>query len=467
MHKIPRGYIRFRKDAVGFAMREKIKKALTVYPRPTSSYQKDVIPIYLWSEEGDYMGVPRGFFNKNLRKHIDNPVVSYSEGMNDVMANPAFPLRPGQGDVIDRCIKVMKEHEVGGVIAEMKTGSGKTPTSLEIARRLAVKTLVIVHSTVLRDQWITDGVEKFLPCARVGIVQGDRCDIRDKDIVIGMLQSLAFRDYPEEFYDEFGLIVSDECHLQGAPEFSKALPKFKARFLLGLTATLKRKDGAESVFLNNIGPIVSGMQTVKILSPNIYFIDTGMAWSPWDETMPVDRQRNHFLKSLVDSVPRNELIVRQAKKAFEAGRNVLVLSERVPQVELLARELKNRGVDVGVLTGAKKKHEREAAMKAKVICATVQLIGVGFNKPELDTLIFATPIQSIDQPVGRILRLLEGKKQPLVLDLVDSNSDTGMLFAASRRKKYRAKGWRIYGGKVFAKWDEERRERGWQRNQWR
>lgn len=397
------------------------------------------------------MGVPRGFYTNWLHRYVPGEF-RYTLGANDVLPNDPWPLREGQPEVVQGCIDEMKRMEFGGAIAEVPTGGGKTTIGCEISRRLGVKTLIITHTTVLRDQWVVDGINKFLPNSRVGFIQADNYDVKDKDVVIGMLQSLALKDdYPPELYEEFGLIITDEVHLTGAAEFSRALPRFGARWLLGLSGTLQRKDRAENVFKYNIGGVVSGMSQVKIMEPHVYFVDTRYTW--FGGNRGLDRQKNGFLKSIVDSDVRNEIIVRQAVKAAESGRQVLVLSERVEHVKQLSamiyQRLSPKGISVGIMVGASTKAERDAGAKSQVICATVQLIGTGFNEPRLDTLIFATPIQDVTQPVGRILRVVEGKKQPLVLDLVDSRSEYGLIMGNARRKRYKAKGWKIFGDDVF------------------
>ena len=62
-------------------------------------------------------------------------------------------------------------------------------------------------------------IEFFLPDAKVGKIQGDVVKIDDKDIVIGMLQSISMKDYPDEVFNSFGFVIYDECHHLGAEVF--------------------------------------------------------------------------------------------------------------------------------------------------------------------------------------------------------------------------------------------------------
>ena len=61
------------------------------------------------------------------------------------------------------------------------------------------------------NQWI-ERIQEFLPSARVGKIQATICDIEDKDIVIGMVQTLYNKEFPPEVYSEFGFTIVDEVH---------------------------------------------------------------------------------------------------------------------------------------------------------------------------------------------------------------------------------------------------------------
>jgi superfamily II DNA or RNA helicase len=365
-------------------------------------------------------------------------------------------LREGQEDVISGCIAEMKKNYFGGAIAQVVTGGGKTIIGIELARRLGIKTLVIAHNTLLLKQWPAE-VRRFFPEWDIGIIQGNKIDVKDKDICIGTLQSLALKDdYPDWLFEEFGLIIIDEVHKVAAAEFQKAMIRFNAKYMLGLSGTLKRADGAENIFKYGIGIVVSGMNKVKVMDPTIYFISTQYAWNV-GKNRPLDRQKIGLLKGMIESNARNEIIIRNACKAAMSGRNVLVCSERVGHVTDIAYEIakrvKPRGIDVGILVGSTKEEKRIAARKAQVICATYQLIGTGFNEPRMDTLIMGTPISAVEQPVGRILRCLDEKKDPIVLDIIDKKSFSATKMGNSRRRKYKEKGWKIVNDNLFDRWD--------------
>ena len=81
-----------------------------------------------------------------------------------------------------------------------------------------------------------------------GVPLPESIDVEGKDIVIGMLQSLSMKEYPEELFSSFGLTIVDEVHHIGSEVFSRALNKVNFKYSLGLSATMTRKDGLTKVF---------------------------------------------------------------------------------------------------------------------------------------------------------------------------------------------------------------------------
>ena len=119
---------------------------------------------------------------------------------------------------------------------------------------LGLKTLVIVHKTFLQNQWY-DRIKQFTN-ARIGIIRQNKVDIKDKDIVIGMLHSISMKDYPEEVFTGFNIVVFDEIHHIPARTFSKALFKTIYKYTIGLSATPTRADGLTKIINWHIGDII-------------------------------------------------------------------------------------------------------------------------------------------------------------------------------------------------------------------
>jgi superfamily II DNA or RNA helicase len=143
-----------------------------------------------------------------------------------------------------------------------------TALSINIISALKKKTLVIVHKEFLMNQWI-ERIQQFLPNAKVGKIQGQIIDIEDKDIVIGMLQSLSMKEYPSSTFDSFGLTIIDEVHHISSQTFSNALFKIVTKYMLGLSATMNRKDGTTEVFKMFLGDIIYKAEQKKNTSVEV------------------------------------------------------------------------------------------------------------------------------------------------------------------------------------------------------
>ncbi len=164
-----------------------------------------------------------------------------------------------------------------GGILKLGCGIGKTNIAIYLSHKLKLKTLVIVHKEFLMDQWIER--YKGLTNAKIGIIRQDKVDIKGKDVVIGMLQSISMKDYDQEIFNEFGLVVYDEVHHVASKVFSQALMKTSAEYTLGLSATPERSDGLFKVIKWHIGDILYsmekkiGMFNITIILITIIFIN--------------------------------------------------------------------------------------------------------------------------------------------------------------------------------------------------
>ena len=111
--------------------------------------------------------------------------------------------------------------------------------ALYLLSKISKKTIVIVHKEFLLNQW--KRIEEYLPDARVGIIQANKIDIKNKDIVIAMLQSISMKEYDiDETFGNFGFTIVDECHHISAEVFCRSLPKINSMYSLGLSATPRK-----------------------------------------------------------------------------------------------------------------------------------------------------------------------------------------------------------------------------------
>jgi hypothetical protein len=323
--------------------------------------------------------------------------------------------------------------------------SGKTVLALKVAAELGQPTLVVVHKEFLMDQW-KERIQEFLgiPASKIGHIQQDVCAYKNKSIVLGMIHSLAEKDYPDEMYSHFGTVIYDEVHRVGAPMFSQAVPKFPAKYRIGVSATPDRKDGLERVFLWHIGDVIRGTGSWE-LKPTVYLIEYQTTMSQdWARGFNGQTNLGKLVTMISQDTRRNVWLAGEIRKAGTAGRKVLVLSDRIEHLEVLQKMLKSQapGLTTAMYVGGLKGSERERASGADILLGTVQYAKEGLDLPELDTLYLVTPHTDVEQMVGRILRKCTTKKAPLVVDVAD-NMPITRAFANKRISFYMEQGFEV------------------------
>jgi len=347
-------------------------------------------------------------------------------------------------------VRCIGEREVGDLTVP-ETGNvvangivvHNTVASCAIISEMKVPTLVVVHKDFLLKQW-KQRIEEFLPGAEVGIVRGPMCDYTGKSVVIAMVHSLAGeREYPPSLYSWPGLVITDEVHRIGAATWSPVPAMFPAKWRLGISATPRRKDGADNVFFYHLGRLLFGAEEKRMV-PKVRRVWTNFRLVKTENFNPSLVSKTLLVRFLTKSRSRNRLIVEQIKKAVQAGRKILVLSERLEHLKtmehLLQKEMGSNAPTVGQYVGGMSEGERADAEKQQVIFATQQYAAEGLDIPPLDTLFLTTPMSDVEQAVGRILRPHHGKKDPVVVDFRDDKVSKCKRVAEYRDRYYRLLG---------------------------
>ena len=240
------------KNEISIEQQKRIKTELTIRPyipgAPPGT--QNTFPAY--RESGAKLYVPHYYGVEQFGPPKENKV---SEGL-DVAFDFKGTLRDYQAPVVQKFIKnVTATGLPSGGLLELPCAWGKTSASLYIMSQLKKKTIVIVHKEFLMNQWI-ERIAQFVPAARIGKIQGPTIDVEDKDIVLCMLQSLINKEYPADLFSQFGLTIIDEVHHISSQTFSNSLFKVVTKYMLGLSATMDRKDGTTKVFKMFLGPVV-------------------------------------------------------------------------------------------------------------------------------------------------------------------------------------------------------------------
>lgn len=410
---------------------DKIKAELTVTPHLIFNKKKkpESFPVYL--ENDKYLCVPKYYGLEKFGKPNKNKEI-IGETIN---INFTGTLREDQKKVINDVMPKLETND-GGLLC-LRPGFGKTTLSLYIASELKKKVLVIVHKSFLLNQWKKRG-EQFTN-AKIGIIQRNKIDIDGKDIVIGMLQSIAKDKYDSEIFRDFGLVIFDEAHHAPSKYFSRALPIIACKKTLSLTATPQRPDKLEKVLYWYFGPILYTVPSektntllIKTFKYNIKH-DTFKEYKLYDGTI----NRPKTINKITEINKRNQFIVNQIKDLLsEEGRKILVLSDRVNHLIELKKMLDELEISTTSLyIGGMKQSKLDESEKAQVIFGTYSMASEALDIPDLNTLVMTTPRKEVEQTIGRILRKTHSI-YPIVIDIVDqlpSFSRQGMV----RRKFYK------------------------------
>lgn len=410
-----------------------IRKDLTVKPQISYSIgiKSNIEEFKVFQENEEYISVPKFYGLKNIGKPEFVDEIKGSK----VKFKFNGELRVNQNEIVDKVIKHMKVNDGGGIC--VGCGSGKTVMGINIAHKQKVKTLVIVHKTFLLNQW-KERFEQFTN-AKVGIIQQNKIDIDDKDVVIGMLQSIAREKYDNDIFREFGLVIFDEAHHAPSKFFSRALPIICCKKTLFLTATPKRSDSLEKVLYWYFGDIIYKAPPKKNNNVNVHIYNYSIIHEKFRESfMRFTKEVNkaQTITRLTKISKRNKYIVKLIIDTLdEAGRKILVLSDRIEHLEKIKEKLDKEEIDSNFYIGGMKQTKLDESAKCTVILASYGMASEALDIPTLNTLIMVTPRRNIEQSVGRILRA-KTEIDPLIIDIVDqlpSFNNQGM----ARRKFYK------------------------------
>ena len=308
------------------------------------------------------------------------------------------------------------------------TGFGKTVVATAVIAERKVNTLVIVHRTQLMEQWV-QRLAAFLdiPQKEIGKIGGGKNTITGK-IDVATIQSLNYRGQLKSFITNYGQVIVDECHIISAITFENVLKQIRPKYILGMTATPKRKDGMHPIITMQCGPIRSTVDAktqakVRPFRHRLIKVETNFSTKKTDF--------HEIYGELVLDSKRNLQIFDDVLIALEEGRSPIILTERLEHLDLLKNRFSEFVKNIIVLSGNLKKKEQKKELERlisvpdneeRLIIATGKYIGEGFDDARLDTLFLTMPIAwkgTLQQYVGRLHRNYESKQEVRVYDYVD------------------------------------------------
>ena len=291
---------------------------------------------------------------------------------------------------------------------------------------------------------------------QIGILQGAKKKLKGL-VDIASVQTLAKREDLKKLFREYGMVIIDECHHVPSVTLENVMKACGSRYILGLTATPKRKDGLEQLLFLQCGPIRHIVPNLGNAQQSRHVIVTRTEFCASDENgMPLPL---HLVwEKLIQSEPRNTIIAEDIV-TLDSARVPLILSDRKEHIKILMRMAEAKATEEILLCSidgslsARKRNSSVDAFKIAIasgkkacLFSTASLIGEGFDLPELDTLFLAMPVSfrgRIIQYAGRLHRSVQGKSEVQIFDYLDHKLPLGSSMYRKRSAGYREMGYKI------------------------
>ena len=447
---------------------QSLRMQVTFHPVTFGDPPKPPVCLMQESECGQFIGLPVFFALKTFQTLIpsgqDNTLAGawawFGNGTTkgepmDVEYPRKRPMPRGQKQETFFNDLTFEARQRPVLLAEAPTGSGKTVAGLSTCFDLGRTSLIIVPKKRIAKQWRECLVDLFgMDAHEIGIVEEGVFDFEGKPITIAVIHNLVNKpvsELPPGFLDYFGTVVWDEAHNLGAERFSQTMPMIRAANRIALTATPERGDKMEGVFLSYFGE--AGVKhTGTALAARARVFD--YEWDFADKLAKAQfnaKPRAIILKILTKSHRRNMFVSGHVVRLANAGRQVLVISDRVDQLLALMAMCMAQGLDESSLglyarqytnEEGKKKTVKDSdldyvAENCQIIFATYGMAREGLDIPRLDAGVDASPSSKGTQVIGRIRRPLPGKPLPLWVTFRDIGLDTFENACRLRLRDYR------------------------------
>jgi hypothetical protein len=327
------------------------------------------------------------------------------------------------------------EHDNG--ILAATTAFGKTVVACYMLAQRNANTLILVHRRQLQEQWKVR-LEQFLDIdsGNIGLIGGGKRKPTGK-IDIAIIQSLSKKGVVDDIVAEYGHLIVDECHHISAPSFEAITRQYKGKYITGLSATVTRKDGHHPIIYMNCGPVryrvcAKSEAQKRTFTHRLIIRNTKFELPPNLKTKE-KLTISDLYSALMDSIPRNAMILEDVMEVIHDGRFPVLLTERREHLEYFSEILKNQVDNLIVFKGGMSKKQLADAQdklnsvsddKSNLILATGRYLGEGFDHSRLDTLFLALPVSwkgTVAQYAGRLHRDHHSKSEVIIYDYADLN----------------------------------------------
>ena len=341
----------------------------------------------------------------------------------------------------------------------LPAGQGKTRTALALVNYLRYKTIVVVSSIYLLNQWVEEIQAIFGDKVTIGKYYGKEKTFGD--ITVGVVNSLL--DTTEDL-STHGLAIYDEIQLYCTKKYSQIFFKVGCKANLGLTATPDaRTDDFGATIGIHAGRLLVMEEQPEYVQDTTPFMGTviGIRYNnPTEYNVPVLSEAHtviaiETIKKLVEDPARVNLVTTLTKFIYEElHNNAYVFSELRAYVDVLRDEAREHGIPYVIeedtvkhsdgshkIIGGATVEDRERALeftKRCVVYTTYGCSSVGVSISKMTACIFSTPRRSgFVQKVGRILRMNSDHSiRRYVFDIIDNKSALkGQIY--DRKKAYK------------------------------
>jgi superfamily II DNA or RNA helicase len=415
----PKGYVVVKKFFTKEVL-EDARRQLTVTPYINTNFgaKAESFPVYMENKNKLYLPKFYGITNFGPPCNCTIP-----DGIDiDIEFNGS--LREKQIVPIEKCLKALKQD--GGGLLAVACGYGKTAMGLYLSSQLKKKTLVVINKESLLEQWV-DRIKQFVPNASIGIIQGKRFEVEGSDIVIGMLQSLSMKDFPQDAFHSFGFVIYDECHLVPCKVFSKILKIANFKYHLGLSATPQRTDGMTKTLKWFIGEIIfkddKTYITDQVIVHNLVIKSDNNVYCEELLNYLGNPNMSAMVSNITQYLPRTKLIIRKLLDIMNEKRKVIILSNRRDHLVDMKTLIEQDGrYTSGYYVGQMKKKLLNESEQCDIILGTYSMASTGMDIAGLNTLVLASPVSNVIQSVGRIMRKSEVITNRIIIDVIDEFS---------------------------------------------
>ncbi len=362
----------------------------------------------------------------------------------DFSVEPTYTLRSYQQIAIDK----WKKNDYFGTI-ELPTGSGKTIIGIDATRVVHERTLILVPTIALIDQWLNQ-LSRFLsiPKERIGIFYGEKKAFRDFPIVISTYQLLSqylqdlhaiekkedenvrrkkvvVQDTIGFFTHKFGLLIADEAHHVQAETFRQVAVDLEIPHRIALSATIE-KSVHSSLVIATLGPIIHKV-TYGLLAREghiapIYFRRIHIPLT--EEEKEILDQKGKKVHGKISREASNKLLAIRKLVETPLTSQTLVFTSRIKHAQKIHSYLKDHGIETTVLTGDTVLNDKELNIlldqfrRGKIqTFILVKMLNEGFDAPA-DTIIVASGTKNRREQIQRFGRATRPGKVAKLFELI-------------------------------------------------